>query len=188
MSILSDMMAREQLRIKDCFEIDMAGWTRMFPRSTVILMQENVYEMLELRYGNENFIDEDFFPTIYNDIPELMFSYLHGMGYITGASYDSLLDRTRRGRPYWGVPEVPQFMVDIITYPNDTSSVQVQVSNLIWENSWKSIDPYIYHKFIEYMGIHWKSNLQFHYNPNPWEILNDIIANPNKYAQYGYTM
>lgn len=187
MSILNkNIIDQNQLTVDHCFRIDMSAWTRRFPRSAVASMQEVVYKKLEERYGDEDPTNNDLFPTIYNDIPELMFDYLYQLGHITAASKDYLLLETHREQPYWGIPEVPQFMVDISTHSKFHTPVCVRVSNLMWERNWKGVDPYAYHKFIGYMRDHWDRKLQFCHNP--WEVLEDIITNPDKYTKYEYTM
>lgn len=180
MSVLSNIMNQEQLSIRNCFGIWMDNWFKVISRHDISLMQEAIFDGLEKEYDGSDFMSEDFFPTIYNDIPRLMYDHLYEAGHITKASLDGLLCGTIRGMPYWGVPEVPQFSIPIITQYFNTT-VNTNVINKIWENQWKGIDPIAYHKFIRYMATYWRSSLQFCNNPNPWEVLKDILANPQDY-------
>lgn len=187
MSVLSDIMTQEQLQIRDCFEIDMGEWVKFVPRPVVVSMRNHVLDELEKLYGGADFINEDFFPTIYNDIPGLMFEYMYKMGHITSVMRDNLLAETKRAAPYWGVPEVPSMSVPIQTY-HEVYTIHTYVENRIWENRWKGTNPIVYHRFLRYMNKCWKSNLQFCHNPNPWKVLEDVIANPGKYAKYEHIM
>lgn len=191
MSILTDISSQEQLTIESCFKIDASEYSKhLFSKQVVESMEQSVYKALDERYGGEDIMKSDLFPTIYNDIPELMFTYLHDNGHITGARKEDLLMQTHRDIPFWGVPEVPQFMLQINTNCGMGEAIwfHVHVTNLIWGATWKGVDPQAYHKFIQYMKRHWRSHLQFCYNPDPWETLKDILANPDKYKEYEYTL
>lgn len=183
MSVLSDdIMNTEQLSIRDCFEIDMGGWIRHMDRNIVIAMCNYVYDELEKLYGGADFINEDFFPTIYNDIPGLMYEYMYKTGRITWAERDKLLEDTYRESPYWGVPEVPSMSTPIVCirdFGGDVEAIHTYVSNRVWEKRWEGTSPIVYDQFIRFMTKHWNSRLQFCHNPNPWKTLTHMISTTN---------
>lgn len=181
-----DILNQEQLPVRACIDIHMGTYT--MPDHLAADIREAILDGLEKMYGSYDLLSEDYFPSMYNDVPQIAYDYLYDMGYITKATQDNLFLTSRRLPPYWGVPESPSYNVGIETYPEDNRAIYLTVCNRIWENHWKGVDPVTYDRFINYMTQRWKPGAPFCHNPNPWKTLENMIANPKKYRRYGNTL
>ena len=182
MGILGNIIEREQLGIRDCYDIFLDEWRSRLTQPVINSMKESTLKELEKRYEDTDPMRPEIFESICSDIPELICDHLYHMGHITAALKDNLLCEMQRCAPYWGVPESPSFLVPIRTYPGvGDTYFHTNIINLIWEKQWKGVDPVAYDKFIRHMHLYWHSNMGFGCNPDPWKTLQDVINNPQDY-------